>query len=226
MSVRALELPKLIAHWEIERTRHEKPVYALLLTTQDTAIERHVVDYLRTHLPMLDDMSGMYCALTLVIQRAHPTTPSKFRHSGQGEEALARVSSLEASQLDERGMGEACRRLGVDIRGLPSVLLFGDPWRSRQVFEWALGRVLGIEAQEHRITNDDLTMAFRSLFEACREGVARRHRRIAVVRARLRRDYASAERPGLIGGVIKTGIIAEVVRGIVEGIGKIASGGP
>jgi hypothetical protein len=188
-----------------------------LLCGDASEADRAVFDYAVDNWALLSDMSAVYCSLTLVAWRLDRIEDQAGARSGRLEEqrSLEHLHVAQSWALGTPGLYSLVQALGLDLADLPLVAAFREPWESEEVLAIPLSAVLAA----HDSDADALYYFFATFFTACREAAdATPRRRLKTIRRTVAESATSGSGPGPFTKLAKTGLVEQVVEGIVKGL--------
>jgi hypothetical protein len=225
MTTTTVKLAGLLEYWRRQRQYYDESLFALLLCGNESKIDRAIFNYTDQYAEMLDDMSGAYCVFAVLAgdrdEGADEEVAESLADDSSDERDLAYLHVIHPGQLDASTVYSVAHALGISLAELPVVIFTLDPWQTEEVAVYAIRNFVDDDNLEETITT-----FFRSVFTSCREVVGvRLDRKLRAMKRnldqQLRENLArppSRQSEGVASRIAKTGIIAEVVKGIVQGI--------
>jgi hypothetical protein len=224
-------MPQLVDYWQDQRDTNPASVYGLLLCGDASDADAAVFEFVDKYWAQLSDMSGVYCAMTLVAWKSDAATAEieVSRTPSTGEDtmptALKEMYTQTSWRLGGKGVYSLAQALGVDLSRMPVALLTSRPWSSKKLLDLSLLPFATDSGDESEARPVGLDGFFATLFTACNRASEKGERwRLRTVRREMSDLYATG--PGIADRLIGSGVIAQVVEGVAEAVLRTQGGSP
>jgi hypothetical protein len=220
MSARVVGIKKLLKYWRETRRIYGEPVYGLLLCTKEPGADTLVGQFITRYAQDLNDMSGVYCVLTILIDDNQSEGQIYDRRDGdETESGLSYLHSLSISKLGSSSIYEIAHSVKIELQKMPVMLLLADPWESDEMLIYSLKDFLASRPSlETGKEMEYISQFFRVLCTSCREvGTIQKDKRLGILKKSLNRGLG-INTQNVLSQIKKTGIIAQVIEGILKGM--------
>jgi hypothetical protein len=224
-------MPQLVNYWQHQKDTNPASVYGLLLCGDTSEVDAAVFEFVDKYWAQLSDMSGAYCAMTLVAWKSDAAmaqvesseTPSTKEDAMPT--ALKEMYAQTSWRLGGKGVYSLAQALGVDLSRMPVALLTSRPWSSKKLLDLSLLPFATDSGEESKARPVGLEGFFASLFTACNRASETGERwRLRTVRREMSGLYPTG--PGIADRLIESGVIAQVVEGVVAAVLRTQGGSP
>jgi len=221
MKLTLANVPNLITLWAAQKAEYNPSFFMLLFLGAGSSADNFALDYVQAHALMLDNMSGPYASITVITEevKAHGETSNYRPQSSPDMEYLHRSPSLDDDQGISVTAYTLAHKLAIPLDRFPALLVTPDPWdcHDATLFDLSvLFAALGPDASK-QAKGDLMTRFFSAILTASREGADRApSKRLAMLS---KKGEATLPRvKGRFQSAIDSGIIAQVVEGLVKGL--------
>jgi len=164
---------------------------------------------------MLDDMSGAYTSLTLSGWQVDERLSSP-KVTNQQPEGLEYLHAAPSWTFGARGVYSLANALDLPLNQFPLVMVSMDPWVDEEILVVSLRDLLNQPIVDR---NEQLADFFAALLTACRTAKGTgSHKRLRLLKKELE-PHLQRGRGGTLKSVAESGILAQVIEGILKGLG-------
>jgi hypothetical protein len=172
-------------------------------------MERSFYEFVQGRQVMLDDMAGPYTSLALVSGQLMDD------RSFDGGEHIGYFEVLPSWVLHSRSVYGIANALKVPLTELPAIVLSAEPSGSHQSL------VVSFQVQENddKLLDARYTSLVMALLAACREAADEPvKKRLRIIESRMK-NLRKGERPDFLSRFSQSGLLSQIIEGIVRGIG-------
>ncbi|MFG2785956.1 hypothetical protein ACGFY7_50115 [Streptomyces prunicolor] len=217
MTIEKVDLTKLLDYWSEQRNTYAPSAYVMLLCGAATELDRQTFSFVVQNRFMLTDMSGPYTSLTLVGSRSDGevlAAPPSDRQRGE----LGYLHGAYADRFHASGVFDLANALNLPLDQFPLIVVSLDPWARDEILTVSL-RDLPHPDDPAADRTEQLVDFFAALLTACRttRGTAA-GKRLRLIQKHMK-PHLDHGRSGWLNSVSESGILAQVIEGIIRGLG-------
>lgn len=220
MKLTLANVPGLSSLWQSQRASYNPTFFMLLFLGAGSSADRFLIDYLQANDLMLDNMSGPYSSLVVVADNiGSHAKKEKYRPQSSPElEYLHLSPPLDDVQDSQLSVYTLAHKLSVPLDRFPALLISPDPWDCSDATLFDLGVLLATLAPDagKRAKGELLNEFFSAIFTAARDYADKTpSKRLKSLGKR--GEEAMPRAKGRFQAAIDSGVIAQVVEGLVKG---------